>query len=107
MLLHIASNNIISDHIIGHLKLIDFGTAKDLIQTDLNGPEFVGTPEYMSPNTVSSAKHSTIESDLWAVGVIAYQMWLGRTPYAAASPYLTFLKIKRNFLLVSFITLLN
>jgi hypothetical protein len=25
------------------LKFIDFGTAKDLIQTDLNGPEFVGT----------------------------------------------------------------
>lgn len=28
---------------VGHLKLIDFGTAKDLIETDLNGPEFVGT----------------------------------------------------------------
>jgi hypothetical protein len=27
----------------GHLKFIDFGTAKDFIQTDLNGPEFVGT----------------------------------------------------------------
>lgn len=27
----------------GHLKVIDFGTAKDLIQTDLNGPDFVGT----------------------------------------------------------------
>jgi serine/threonine protein kinase len=27
-----------------HIVVIDFGTAKDLIQTDLNGPEFVGTP---------------------------------------------------------------
>ena len=26
----------------GHLKIIDFGTAKDLIHTDLNGPDFVG-----------------------------------------------------------------
>ena len=26
-----------------HVVLIDFGTAKDLIQTDLNGPEFVGS----------------------------------------------------------------
>ena len=25
----------------GHVKLIDFGTAKDLVETDLNGPEFV------------------------------------------------------------------
>lgn len=37
----------------GHLVLIDFGTAKDLIQTDLNGPEFVGTPDFMSPEAVS------------------------------------------------------
>ena len=28
----------------GHCVLIDFGTAKDLVETDLNGPEFVGTP---------------------------------------------------------------
>jgi hypothetical protein len=27
----------------GNIKLIDFGTAKDLVQTDLNGPNFVGT----------------------------------------------------------------
>ena len=26
----------------GHIKIIDFGTAKDLLQTDLNGPDFVG-----------------------------------------------------------------
>lgn len=26
----------------GHIKIIDFGTAKDLIETDLNGPDFVG-----------------------------------------------------------------
>ena len=36
------------------MKIIDFGTAKDLIETDLNGPEFVGTPEYMSLSTVRS-----------------------------------------------------
>lgn len=40
--------------VLGHLKIIDFGTAKDLVEVDLNGPEFVGTPEYMSPSTVRS-----------------------------------------------------
>lgn len=29
-------------HCTGHLKFVDFGTAKDFIHTDLNGPEFVG-----------------------------------------------------------------
>jgi serine/threonine protein kinase len=30
----------------GHVKIIDFGTAKDLIETDLNGPDFVGEFHY-------------------------------------------------------------
>lgn len=38
----------------GHVKLIDFGTCKDLIETDLNGGEFVGTAQYMSPQAVAS-----------------------------------------------------
>jgi serine/threonine protein kinase len=38
----------------GHLKLVDFGTCKDLRQTDLNGQEFVGTAEYMAPEVVDS-----------------------------------------------------
>lgn len=32
----------------GHLKFVDFGTAKDFIHTDLNGPEFVGTLLFVS-----------------------------------------------------------
>tara|TARA_B110000305_G_scaffold18914_1_gene17439 strand:+ start:220 stop:735 length:516 start_codon:yes stop_codon:yes gene_type:complete len=48
----------------GHIKLIDFGTAKDMIETDKNGPEFVGTPEFMSPECVRS-KPADFETDLW------------------------------------------
>jgi len=81
----------------GHLKLIDFGTAKDLINTDLNGPEFVGTPEFMSPETVKS-KPAHGETDLWSYGVVMWQLLLGTTPFKAPSPYLGFLKIKRGLL---------
>ncbi len=28
----------------GHLRIVDFGTAKNLDDTSLNGPNFVGTP---------------------------------------------------------------
>ena len=38
----------------GHLILIDFGTCKNMVNTKLNGPEFVGTAEYMSPEAIDN-----------------------------------------------------
>lgn len=80
--------------------VIDLGTAKDLVQTDLNGPEFVGTPDFMSPEAVNG---NSIESDdtvgtgadLWALGAILYVLTTGKTPFWSPSPYLAFLRIKR------------
>ena len=83
----------------GHVRVVDFGTAKDIIDWDLNGPDFVGTAEYMSPTTIDG-KPSGAEADLWSLGVILYQLLLGSTPYAATTPYLTFLKIKAALLKV-------
>lgn len=97
----------------GHLLVIDFGTAKDLLQTDLNGPEFVGTPDFMAPEAVQGsgslqeaqelkdkgvigADHTL---DLYDLGAVAFQLHTGMTPYWSPSPYLTFLKIKRGNLL--------
>mmetsp|Transcript_24210 Transcript_24210/g.50199 ORF Transcript_24210/g.50199 Transcript_24210/m.50199 type:complete len:967 (-) Transcript_24210:106-3006(-) len=84
----------------GHVILIDFGTAKDLVYTDLNGPEFVGTPDFMSPEAVkefdSSGHGCDFTADLWAFGVVLYQLYAGALPFEAASPYMTFLKIQRG-----------
>ena len=69
----------------GHVILIDFGTAKDLIVTDLNGPEFVGTPDFMSPEAVKEPKEGSAGSDftvdLWALGVVIYQLYAGALPF--------------------------
>lgn len=78
----------------GRLKLVDFGTAKDLVELDLNGQNFVGTAEYMCPRTIKS-KSVGFEVDLWALGIVLHQMYLGYTPFAAPSPYLSFIRIKR------------
>ena len=99
----------------GHIIIIDFGTAKDLIETDLNGPEFVGTPDFMSPEAVrGSSGEDEVESekekahnsgvvagsdhtlDLWALGTVAYILFTGTVPFWSPSPYLAFLKIKRG-----------
>ena len=58
----------------GLLKVIDFGTAKDVIETNLNGPEFVGTGDFMSPECVNSNPSCSFEMDLWSLGCIAYQV---------------------------------
>ena len=68
----------------GHVILIDFGTAKDLIVTDLNGPEFVGTPDFMSPEAVKETKNGNgcdFTADLWAFGVVLYQLYAGALPF--------------------------
>lgn len=78
----------------GRPIIIDFGTAKDLIDTELNGPEFVGTPDFMTPEAVND-KTSSFEADLWTFGAILFQMYTGLTPFNSVSPYMTFLRIKR------------
>lgn len=93
----------------GHVILIDFGTAKDLIHTKYNGLEFVGTPDFMPPeaiNGVSSPEGvekmkeegtgSDHSLDLWCFGVLAYQLLTGTTPFASPSQYLAYLKINRG-----------
>ncbi|KAL7450076.1 hypothetical protein ACHAWC_003456, partial [Mediolabrus comicus] len=96
----IKPENVLLSERNGHVVLIDFGTAKDLIQTDLNGPEFVGTPDFMSPEAVrefdKGGTGCDFTADLWALGVMIYQMYAGALPFEAASPYMTFLKIQRG-----------
>lgn len=79
----------------GSIFLIDFGTAKNLIDTEHNGPEFVGTPEYMSPEAVESQNVGP-EGDLWALGCMAYQMLSGQNAFQGGSQYMTFLRQKRG-----------
>ncbi|KAI9209429.1 kinase-like domain-containing protein [Polychytrium aggregatum] len=86
----------------GHIRVTDFGCAKilDTEPTEDDGnpkPErkrsFVGTPEYCSPELITSQGISW-PCDVWAVGCILYQMLAGRPPFKAPNEYLTFKKIQ-------------
>ena len=69
----------------GHLYLADFGIAKALEGTEgLTGTGVgVGTPEYMAPEQAQG--RADPRSDLYALGVILYQMLTGRVPYSGGS----------------------
>ncbi len=76
----------------GRAVLTDFGIAKIL-----SGPTFtatgamVGTPAYMSPEQ-GLGKPGDERSDLYALGVLYYQMATGRLPYDADTPLAVILK---------------
>lgn len=85
------------------MKLVDFGTCKDLVDLSLNGQEFVGTAEYMAPEIIRS-KFSGPAADLWSLGIVAFQLLYGYTPFYSPSPYMIFLKVKRAMLRLPFET---
>ncbi|HEY0252120.1 MAG TPA: protein kinase, partial [Kofleriaceae bacterium] len=69
-------------------RLIDFGIARFLDDSESEPPtadRFVsGTPEYLAPELVHGDP-PTIASDLYAVGVILYELVAGVTPFAAST----------------------
>ena len=81
-----ADNIFLTDH-DGELlvKVLDFGIAKintgsDVSMTSTQGT--FGTPLYMSPEQLMSAKHVDARADLWSLGVAAYYMLTKRFPYS-------------------------
>ncbi|HEY4177292.1 MAG TPA: serine/threonine-protein kinase [Kofleriaceae bacterium] len=65
------------------LKVLDFGISKTPIgYDDLTGTQtIIGTPAYMAPEQMKSAKLSDARSDVWSMGVVIYQLLAGRTPF--------------------------
>jgi serine/threonine protein kinase len=67
--------------------LSDFGIAR-LTEGDgtLTGSRILGTPAYMSPEQIQGEKDIDGRSDIYAMGVMFYQMLVGSTPFQAATP---------------------
>jgi eukaryotic-like serine/threonine-protein kinase len=70
-------------------KLIDFGIAgragaRQLTFGSLS--QIMGTPEYISPEQVSGKAGDT-RSDIYAVGVMLYEMLTGKTPFRGPNPF--------------------
>ncbi len=67
----------------GTLKLMDFGIAKRQNATaSLTVAGFIaGTPAYMAPEQINNFARATPSSDLYSLGVMAYEMFTGEVPF--------------------------
>jgi serine/threonine-protein kinase len=78
------------------VKLLDFGIARSLQDARLTGQgEVFGTPQYMAPERITSI-HAGAPSDLYALGVIFYEMLAGELPFDAPDIPSFFLKHMRE-----------
>ncbi len=70
----------------GHLKLGDFGLAKDAdgISLTLEGMT-VGTCQYMSPEQIEGSREIDGRLDLYALGCMIFEMITGKQPYQGAT----------------------
>ena len=78
-------NVLISDE--GNVKVADFGIARLMDDTGVGGTATktgttVGTPQYMSPEQVSSSKVDG-RSDLYSAGIMFYELVAGQPPFTA------------------------
>jgi serine/threonine-protein kinase len=72
------------------VKILDFGIAKMNSNALGNGSgtrtgSLMGTPFYMSPEQAQGTKAVDSRSDLWAVGVIAYESLTGARPFESSA----------------------
>ena len=72
----------------------DFGVAKALTAASARDGQSnmtslgvaLGTPAYMSPEQAAAAPNVDHRADIYAMGIVAYEMIAGRTPFAGRSP---------------------
>lgn len=72
----------------GHIKLIDFGIAKNIRGSNTNEAsytqvgQFIGKPKYAAPELARGLTNSLgIPTDLYAVGILLYQLVVGHVPF--------------------------
>lgn len=83
----IKPHNVLLDQETGRALVTDFGIARTASAESLTATGIVmGTPSYLSPEQVTG-EASDQRSDIYAFGVMAYEMLAGQPPFAGAQPF--------------------
>lgn len=107
---HLHSNHVIHRDIRGsnilmtkegEIKLCDFGLSRETKTTGGKRSTFIGSPSWMAPEIVASAKcdRSSVydnRADVWALGITAIELADGKPPFADMHPTRAMFQILRN-----------
>jgi tRNA A-37 threonylcarbamoyl transferase component Bud32/tetratricopeptide (TPR) repeat protein len=84
----IKPSNIIIDK-DGVAYLTDFGLARiaQAGESTMSQDMLLGTPQYISPEQAMGKKELDSRTDIYSLGVVLYEMIVGRVPFSADTPY--------------------
>ncbi|XP_018424562.1 PREDICTED: serine/threonine-protein kinase 17A isoform X1 [Nanorana parkeri] len=82
-----------SDSPLGDIKIVDFGLSR-VVNNNEELREIMGTPEYVAPEILSYEPIFTA-TDMWSIGVLAYVMLTGTSPFLGDDKQHTFLNISQ------------
>ncbi len=72
----------------GQVTLMDFGIVKSIDSERLTESGCIyGTPEYLAPEQAEGRVVASPRTDIYALGVVAYEMFAGAPPFQADTPF--------------------
>ncbi len=75
------------------VKVLDFGISKIPLDEAELGPivtatnAVIGSPRYMSPEQIRSAKTVDARADIWSLGIVLHELVTGQHPFPAETPW--------------------
>src|SRR5579859_2009571 len=84
----------------GRPHVTDFGLARQIREdaslTLTGGGRVMGTPTYISPEQASGRKDVDRRTDIWALGIMLFELLAGRPPFRGETPVDVMMKIVKN-----------
>jgi serine/threonine protein kinase len=75
------------------VKVLDFGISKIPLDEAELGPvvtatnAVIGSPRYMAPEQIRSAKSVDARADIWSLGIVLHELVTGQHPFPAETPW--------------------